>query len=92
MNSYSNQINTMEKEKPDNIVFSVETGYNANILPYGTNLGAPVIKIDDIVSWKSRGISNVNKEFENKFNELKIEYQKLMNEYLKLISIMNDEI
>lgn len=71
----------MEKEKPDNIVFSVETGYNANILPYGTNLGAPVIKIDDIVSWKSRGISNVNKEFENKFNELKIEYQKLMNEY-----------
>jgi hypothetical protein len=71
----------MEKEKPDNIVYSKESGYNANILPYGTSVGAPVIKINDIVSWKNRGISNVNKEFENKFNELKIQYQMLMEEY-----------
>ena len=65
----------MEKEKPDNIVYSRESGYNANILPYGTSVGAPVIKINDVASWKNRGISNVNKEFENKFNELKIQYQ-----------------
>ena len=71
----------MEKEKPDNIVYSRESGYNANILPYGTSVGAPVIKINDVVSWKNRGISNVNKEFENKFNELKIQYQILMEEY-----------
>lgn len=71
----------MEKEKPDNIVYSRESGYNANIMPYGTSVGAPVIKINDVVSWKNRGISNVNKEFENKFNELKIQYQMLMEEY-----------
>jgi Protein of unknown function (DUF2452) len=71
----------MQKQKPDNIVFSEENGYNANLLPYATSVGAPIIKIDDVVSWKARGISNVNKEFENKFNELKIEYQKLMEEY-----------
>jgi hypothetical protein len=71
----------MKKEKPDNIVFSKENGYNANILTYGTNVGAPVIKTDDVVSWKNRGISNVNKEFENKFNELKLQYEKLMDEY-----------
>jgi hypothetical protein len=71
----------MEKEKPDNIVFSKEKGYNASMLPYSTNVGAPVIKIDDVVSWKSRGIHSVNKEFENKFNELKLQYQKLMEEY-----------
>ena len=71
----------MEKEKPDNIVFSKEKGYHANVLPYGTNVGAPVIKIDDVVSWKNRGISKVNKEFENKFNELKTQYQMLMQEY-----------
>jgi Protein of unknown function (DUF2452) len=71
----------MEKEKPDNIVFSDEKGYNASLLPYSTSVGAPVIKMDDVVSWKSRGISNVNKEFENKFNELKIQYQNLMIEY-----------
>ena len=71
----------MEKERPDNIVFSEEQGYNASLLPYATNVGAPLIKIDDLVSWKSRGISNVNKEFENKFNELKMQYQNLIEEF-----------
>ena len=71
----------MEKERPDNIVFSEQQGYNASLLPYATNIGAPLIKVDDVVSWKSRGISTVNKEFENKFNELKIQYQNLINEF-----------
>ena len=71
----------MENKKPDNVVFSEEKGYNASLLPYATSTGAPVIKMDDVVSWKSRGISNVNKEFENKFNELKAQYQNLVNEY-----------
>ena len=71
----------MKNEKPDNIVYTEEQGYNANILPYATSVGAPVIRIDDLVSWKSRGITNVNKEFENKFNELKIQYQNLIEEF-----------
>ena len=71
----------MEKDKPDNIVYSDEKGYHASMLPYATNVGAPLIKIDDLVSWKSRGISNVNKEFENKFNELKMQYQNLIEEF-----------
>ncbi|MEM0542981.1 DUF2452 domain-containing protein [Flavobacterium sp. j3] len=71
----------MENKKPDNIVYSEDKGYNASFLPYATSVGAPIIKVDDIVSWKSRGITNVNKEFENKFNELKNQYQKLMEEY-----------
>lgn len=71
----------MKSKKPDNVVYSIEKGYNANILPYATNVGAPVIRVDDVVSWKSRGIHNVNKELENKFNELKIQYQTLMQEF-----------
>lgn len=71
----------MNSKKPDNVVYSNEEGYNASLLPYSTNAGAPAIKIDDVVSWKSRGISTVNKEFENKFNELKIQYQNLIQEY-----------
>lgn len=71
----------MEKEIPDNVVFSEEKGYHSNILPYATTVGAPVIKTDDVVAWKNRSIHNVNKEFENKFNELKLQYQKLMEEY-----------
>jgi Protein of unknown function (DUF2452) len=71
----------MEKDKPDNVVYSKENGYNASLLPYATSVGAPVIKTDDVVAWKNRGIHNVNKEIEGKFNELKLQYQKLMEEY-----------
>lgn len=71
----------MTSKKPDRIVYSDEAGYNANVLPYATTVGAPVIRVDDIVSWKSRGITNVNKEFANKFEELKLQYQNLMQEY-----------
>lgn len=71
----------MKKDKPDNVVYNEEQGYNAALLPYATSVGAPIIKIDDIVSWKARGITNVNKEFSNKFEELKEQYQKLMQEY-----------
>jgi hypothetical protein len=71
----------MKKERPDIVVYSEEKGYNASKLEYSTSVGAPAIKMDDVVSWKSRGIQNVNKEFEHKFNELKLEYQKLMEEY-----------
>jgi len=71
----------MDKVIPDNVVFSDEIGYNASLLSYPTNVGAPVIHIDNLVSWKSRGISNVNKQFENKFNELKVQYENLMKEF-----------
>jgi len=71
----------MKNTKPDNVVYSDQEGYYSNKLPYATNVGAPVIKIDDIVAWKVRGIHNVNKEFENKFNELRSEYQKLVEEF-----------
>jgi hypothetical protein len=71
----------MDNKKPDNIVYSEEQGYNASLLPYATSVGAPVITTDDVVAWKSRGIHSVNKEFENKFQELQLAYQKLMDDY-----------
>lgn len=66
---------------PDNVVFSEENGYNANILAYPTSVGAPAIKMDNVVSWKNIGVRNVNKEFESKFHELKLQYEQLMQEY-----------
>ena len=71
----------MKKERPDIVVYSEEKGYNASKLEYSTSVGAPAIKMDNVVSWKSRGIDNVNKELGNKFNELKLQYEKLMQEY-----------
>ncbi|WP_431244410.1 DUF2452 domain-containing protein [Flavobacterium sp. P21] len=71
----------MEKDKPDNVVFSNEHGYNASLLPYGTSVGAPVIQAVDLAGWKNIGISKVNKEFESRFNELKVQYQNLIDEF-----------
>jgi len=41
----------IKKDKPDNVVFSAEQGYNAKLLPYPTIVSAPVIKTDDLSGW-----------------------------------------
>lgn len=71
----------MKKDRPDNIVYSEDHGYNAKLLPYATNVGAPMVKADDLAGWKIVGINKVNKEFESKFNELKAQYQNLIEEF-----------
>jgi len=71
----------MSKKKSDNIVHTEEDGYNASILPYGSNASAPAIKLEDISSWKSLGANKVNKQFSAKFNQLKEEYHQLVEEY-----------
>lgn len=62
-------------KKPDNV------SDNPGLLPYASNVGAPVIKVEDISLWKSANVLKVNKQLEKRFNELKEEYQKLVNEY-----------
>ena len=67
----------MEKEdkKPDSYV------ENAKLLPYGSNIGAPSIKIENIDGWKQYNASKVNKVFQSKYEELKNEYLKFIEEY-----------
>lgn len=62
-------------KKPDNIAD------NPGLLPYASNVGAPAIKPDNVSDWKVRGVDKVNKQLEVKFNELKDEYFKLVEEY-----------
>ena len=71
----------MDKKRPDNVVFSEESGYNAGVLPYGSNVSAPAIQMEDVDSWKFRGVNKVNQQLTTKFNELKKEYQRLVEEY-----------
>ena len=71
----------MDKKRPDSVVFSEESGYNASILPYGSNVSAPAIQMEDVDSWKFRGVNKVNQQLTTKFNELKKEYQRLVEEY-----------
>ena len=61
----------MEKEKPDNVADSPA------IMPYGTNIGAPSIKPDDVAGWKRSSVEKVNRGFISRFEELKKEYENL---------------
>lgn len=60
---------------PDNVAD------NPGLLPYGSNIGAPSIKIDNIDGWKKSNVFKVNKELNTRFEELKNEYLKLIEEY-----------
>ena len=62
-------------KKPDNV------SDNPGLLPYGSNVGAPAIITTNIEHWKEPRVSNVNKQFEDRFEELKKEYQNLIDEY-----------
>lgn len=61
--------------KPDNVAD------DPGLLPYGSNIGAPSIKIDDVGGWKQINLTKVNKHFVTRFNELKTEYDKLVDEF-----------
>lgn len=71
----------VKKKKPDLVVFDEKDGYNASVLPYGTNVSAPSIKMDDVVTWKQQGVIKVNHELKTKFYELKEEYTKFVEEF-----------
>ncbi len=70
------------KERPDNVVFDEDSqSYNANILPYGTNIGAPNIKPSGVSTWVNTSVSSFNHSFQNKIELIKEEYQALIDEY-----------
>jgi len=74
--------NFKRKERPDNIVFDEESqSYNANLLPYGTNIGAPSIQASVVSTWINTSVNSFNHNFKNKIELIKKEYQSLISEY-----------
>lgn len=70
-----------KKKKPDLVVWDEEKGYYARELTYGSNIGAPLIKVENIATWKQGKVTEVNTQFKAKYEELKAEAEKLINEY-----------
>lgn len=70
----------MKDKKPDLVVWNEENGYYQKELTYGSNHGAPAIKLEDISGWKESQILSVNKQFNTKYEELKEEFKKLITE------------
>ena len=68
-----------KKKYPDNVVYNSETGkFDSNTKSYPTTVGSQ--KFEPIVVDKSDSLK-VNKHFQSKFEELKGEWDKLVEEY-----------
>lgn len=71
-----------KSKKPDLVVFNEETEqYDAALKPYGTSASSPVIKPLNTASWKNEGIQRVNKQLKSKFDEVKKEYEALLEKF-----------
>jgi hypothetical protein len=70
------------EKKPDNVVYNIETQkYDASLKPYATNVGAPVITSTDTTAWKNRSINKLNHKVQTRYNEITVQYEKLMQEF-----------
>lgn len=67
-------------KKPDLVVWDEERGYYSKELTYGSSVGAPAIRLEDVTGWKANQANEVNKQFKTKYEELKEEFQKLIDE------------
>lgn len=72
----------MGDKKPDNVVFNEEDQrYDAALKPFPTNLGAPVIEVENLAPWKNSGITKVNAAMSAEYEEIKKKYQALHNRF-----------
>lgn len=69
-----------KKKKPDLVVWSEEKGYYSKELTYGSNIGAPSIQLEDVGGWKRIQAQNANKIFTKKYEEIKDEFKRLVDE------------
>lgn len=70
-----------KKKYPDNVVWCEEKGYYAHLLPYATNVGAPVIIPENVSTWKNEKILKTNHYFQKRYDEITEEYKKLVDEF-----------
>ena len=69
-----------KKKKPDLVVWDETKGYYSKELTYGSNVGAPSIRLEDVSGWKQLQAQNANKIFTKKYEEIRDEFKKLVNE------------
>ena len=75
-------MNKKTEKKPDLVVFNEETHqYDGALKPYGTSASSPVIKPLNTATWLNDGVQRVNKQFKSKFDEVRKEYEELLQKF-----------
>jgi hypothetical protein len=69
-----------KKKKPDLVVWDEEKGYYSKELTYGSNQGAPAIRLEDVGGWKQIQAERANKVFTKKYDEIKEDFVNLIDE------------
>lgn len=68
-----------QEKKPDQVVYNEETKrYDSFLKAYPTTVGAPSIELVDSTTWKAKGSYKANKQLHSKYQELKAEYEKIL--------------
>ena len=52
-----------------------------SLLRYADHVASPVIKPEDVKAWETDSIKSVNRHFNQRFEEIKKEYTKLIDEF-----------
>ena len=52
-----------------------------SLLKYADSVSSPVIKQDGVKAWQTDSLKTVNRHFNQKFEEIKKEYSKLIDEF-----------
>lgn len=70
------------KQRPDNVVYNETTKkYDASLKTYNTNVGAPMIKHNDLSNWKKVGSNKVNYHLKAEFELIKEKYDGVIEIY-----------
>lgn len=70
------------EKRPDQVVFDEETQtYNASLLPYATDQGAPSIIPTDLSHWKKTGANKISHHLKAKHEEIRDRYEDLVTLY-----------
>ena len=79
-------------KKPDAVVWSEENGYDANLKPYPTNIGAPAFKLPNISLIRTESSKKMMDVFERERVELIERAAKLTTEFNDSLMVWESKI
>lgn len=69
-----------DDKKPDSVVWKDEKGWAAGLLPYGTSVGGPPIRLPDLSS-NGRRLIDLGHHFQSRLDELKRQYEQVLGDF-----------
>lgn len=80
------------KKKPDLVVWDEVNGYNANLMQYPTNIGAPSFTLPNVGLVKTESAKKMIDVFEREKREIADRIEKLYQEYLDSVMVWESKI